>query len=236
MKKIFFLTFFLLLILSSLIYATSQTDGLLSEIEEAILNDDLKLALEKTDELENLLNNMIYQVREKSGDSYDFRRVYWGMSKEQVKSTETEEIAFEQQNILSYKSTIISLDCLIGYIFTDNKLTRTKYLITEEHTNENSFISDFNTLKSALIEKYGEPATDEHYWLNDLYKDDYSDWGFAVSLGHHSYFATWETSNTRIYLGLMGDNYSIELGIEYVSIEFEDLEKKTIKNQNYNDL
>jgi len=60
----------------------------------------------------------------------------------------------------------------------------------------------------------------------DLYKDDYSDWGTAISLGHLLYFSTWETENTEIASILTGENFDISCVIEYSSKSLEELEKK----------
>ena len=81
-------------------------------------------------------------------------------------------------------------------------------------------------MKEILTKKYGKPIEDKQYWKKDLYKNDYQDWGFAISLGHLSYFATWQTNTTDIFLGLYGDNYKINLGVEYESIQLKVLEEK----------
>jgi hypothetical protein len=64
-------------------------------------------------------------------------------------------------------------------------------------------------------------------WKDDLYKDDKSEWGFAVSLGHLAYGASWETSATKIEIMLLGDNYEINLFLSYFSKELEEWVKQT---------
>jgi hypothetical protein len=81
-------------------------------------------------------------------------------------------------------------------------------------------------LKEFLVKKYGKPIKDSQLWKNDLYRDEYKDWGFAVSLGHLVYFADWETPNTHISLALYGENYEITLAIEYQSKKLKKLEEK----------
>jgi len=157
----------------------------------------------------------------------DFRDTKWGMSNAEVKKIEKENFFKEEGNFLGYKGEVGGKDCQIIYTFVQDKLVRAEYIITEKHTNQNDYISDYNSLKELLTKKYGKPTKDEEFWRNDLYKDDYSHWGFAVSLGHHAYFTTWETPSTEILEFLHGDNYQITLGIGYTSKQFEDLEKKT---------
>ena len=77
-----------------------------------------------------------------------------------------------------------------------------------------------------LIKKYGEPDESNEHWLNDLYQDDYQEWGVPVSIGHLVYFTTWNTDGTSICLALTGENYEISLNIEYSSIEFSYLEEQ----------
>lgn len=80
------------------------------------------------------------------------------------------------------------LDCLIFYIFAEGKLVRASHAFTEAHSNENDYISYYNSLKEILIKKYGKPIKDSQFRKNDLYRDDYQNWWFAVSLGHLVFF------------------------------------------------
>ncbi len=41
--------------------------------------------------------------------------------------------------------------------------------------------------------------------------------GSAVSVGHVSFFTTWDTDETTIILALRGDNYEIDLKVVYTS-------------------
>lgn len=148
------------------------------------------------------------------------------MNKEQIKNTEAGKILYDTEKMLIYKVSIAGLDCNIVYIFAEGKLVRTKYLITEKHSNENDYIADYKSLKKGLTKKYGQPIMDEHHWKRDLYKDDPQRWGFAISIGHLSYFAAWETLQTNILLALYGDNYDITLAIEYRSKKLRELEER----------
>jgi len=63
-------------------------------------------------------------------------------------------------------------------------------------------------------------------WKNDLYKDDKSHWGMAISVGHLVYAVQWETPTTEIGIMLMGNNYKINLGIFYESKELKEWAKR----------
>jgi len=166
-----------------------------------------------------------------------FRKVLWGMSAEQAKEIETAEFVkkekgggdFKGLDILIYTTNISGLDCTVVYYFADNMLTRARYLITEEHTNKNLYIEDFLKIKNQLVEKYGSPDKDDTIWSDDLYKDDPSEHGMALSVGHLMYVAEWYLPETIIQLLLKGDNYSVTLWVEYVGADFREFEKMVRK-------
>ena len=159
-------------------------------------------------------------------DDFDFRKTKWGMSVAQVKASEPLAVSKEQDNILMYKTQVIGKDVLLVYIFVDNQLVRAKYILAESHTNRNDYITDYNDFKEIVTKKYGKPSADKTVWKSDLYKDDYKDWGLAVSLGHLIYLSSWKTQNTEIYVLLHGENYDITCGVEYSSKDLEELENK----------
>lgn len=159
-------------------------------------------------------------------EEYNFRKTKWGMSITQVKSSEPLDVAKEDENLLGYETTVIGKDVFVVYFFIDNQLVRARYLLAESHTNRNDFITDYNDFKEILTKKYGKPKQDESLWKNDLYKDDYSDWGFAISLGHLTYLSSWETQDTEIINILMGDNFDISCIVEYSSKNLKEIEKK----------
>lgn len=163
----------------------------------------------------------------------DFRDVQWGMSVNKVKEIEKTKLISEQKgykDILIYSDSLMGLDCHVGYVFVNDKLVRSKYIITQKHTNKNEYIYDYDRLKKILIDKYGEPEwtknNDDKTWLNSLFKGSPEDWGKAVSAGHLVYSSEWHTPKSKIGLSLSGDNFEIELVIEYKSWKFGELEEK----------
>jgi len=160
------------------------------------------------------------------GEHYDFRKTKWGMWEQEVQATESLEPAYQKQGILGYKSKLLQKNVLIMYIFVEGKLVRAQYILAERHTNRNAFIQDYEDFKEILTTKYGKPDNDSVYWLNDLYKDEHSRWGFAVSLGHLKYFSSWNTDSTKIVCALHGENYDITCAVEYTSKKLEHLEQE----------
>jgi len=214
-------------------WKTAKTDVILSLSGE---NYEIETVIEySSTELGKLEDNLRSQDDLNKFSQFGFRFSSWGDSKASVKAKEKLEIVDESSSLLAYKTTIGMIDLLIGYLFTNDKLTTGRYLVTETHTNKNDYITDYNTLKKILDQKYGTPKKDEKYWKNDLYKDDYSEWGFAVSLGHLIYYATYENEKSEITIMLNGENYEIQLMIEATSKEFKDLEKKAKEVKVLND-
>jgi len=102
----------------------------------------------------------------------DFRNAKWGSTMSQVKSTESGKLIKETSEYIIYQTKLTDFDVYAIYIFAGNKLVRAKYSLLESHTNKNDYISDYNTLKSLLTKKYGNPTEDENIWKNDLYKNN----------------------------------------------------------------
>jgi len=154
-----------------------------------------------------------------------YRDARWGMSPQEVKQTEKGDLFRERERVILFDTDgVLGLSAKAGYVFVEDKLVRGKYIFTEPHTNNNAYIKDYRSLKKALNQKYGDPKSDSKNWLNDLYRDDRSQWGMAVATGDLNFFTTWETDETIIKLFLHGDNYDINLEIAYVSKELEELE------------
>jgi len=135
-------------------------------------------------------------------------------------------VAKEDKNLLVYKTSVIGKDVFVVYFFIDNQLTRARYALAESHSNKNDFIADYKDFKKILTKKYGNPSEDESLWRNDLFKDNYSEWGTALSIGHLVFFSTWKTNNTEISIILSGENYNISCIVEYSSTNLKEIETK----------
>jgi len=155
------------------------------------------------------LSNPNLKTEQAMDFSGDFRGSSWGDSKLDVKKSETFPVSDENNDSLVYKTSIGGVDVAALYQFLDDRLIQAAYISTESHFNKNDFIDDYNKLKQLLIKKYGDPFSDNILWKNDLYKDESSGWGTAISIGHLVYGAKWSVGNTEIMTGLSGDNFKI---------------------------
>jgi hypothetical protein len=148
-----------------------------------------------------------------SDESYDFRKVNWGMSRKQVKSTETQPILRDGLDSLAYQYKLAGLDCTIVYKFTGDKLVNAAYLIEQGHVDPQKFFDDFASLRTYLQRFYGDPLSDQQEWKDEMYKPDRNRWGFAVSIGFMTEKVEWQNKKTRMTLGITGRNHAISTAI-----------------------
>lgn len=149
----------------------------------------------------------------------NFRNTVWGMTKEDVKQLETLDIVDENDNVLVCEPTsITNLNAVTVYMFDDfGKLYKAFYSFEENHTSENLYISDYNSIVKSLTQKYGEPEWSERFWYDDLYEDRPDDWGFAISIGDVDFVTSWDTEETTVWILMKGDNYNIQTTLYYES-------------------
>ena len=167
--------------------------------------------------------------------NYDFRKTKWGMSRDEVKSTEDATFDLESENFLFYEGHVAYMNCRISYRFLNNMLVSAAYHFTEEHSNKNDYLYDYFKLKDILKKKYEDPAIDDIDWRNRLYVDSEEDYGFAISLGHLQLFAAWDTPSTDISCNLKGDNQEVELGVLYRSKAHQHLVEESLESKELDD-
>jgi hypothetical protein len=101
---------------------------------------------------------------------YTFRNTVWGMTIDDVIGSEGRAPDDSDQASLLYNDeSVLNMDCSVFYSFSDGKLTDGMYTIDQMHTNENDYITDYQTIVSALTEKYGQPLVSNENWKSDLF-------------------------------------------------------------------
>ena len=146
-----------------------------------------------------------------------FRRTSWGMSRDEVRAAEENAPTQDDASVLVYAGSLGGMPCVFAFLFAEDRLVGGRYVFTVQHSNENDYLIDYQRLKDLLIKKYGGPSADQRYWQSDLFQDDPNQWGLAVSRGDLSIFTSWEDAESKITLGLHGDNFEVHLGIDYES-------------------
>jgi hypothetical protein len=160
---------------------------------------------------------------------YHFRSTQWGMSKEQVVRIEGRPNHLENSeglDFIQYPQRILNMDCLIGYVFAENKLAKARYSFLGKREDKNQYIEEYDKIKEILINIYGKPANEWAVWHDPRYKNDHSSWELAVCQGHLELNSKWSNTETEILLHLSGGNNRLSLEVDYSGLEYIDLAKK----------
>lgn len=201
-------------------------------------NPEHTMALQGIEELVSNSNNYVANSNSSMGrdPDCDFRVAKWGETKEAIMKKEGEtNLVPNNPDIYAFNGNIAGMKCLVAYFFTNNQLTMAKYIFEEEHSNSNLHIDDYTQLVRLMTEKYGKPiegGENNMVWFNDLYRDNFEDWGFAISMGHMAMDATWETAKSDILVQLSGENYEIKLIVQYIGREFKEKRQEKSKEDN----
>lgn len=200
----------------------TQTDNSQRNIDQekniTVVNDNNEVE-EKEKTTENIEEDTL--IKDNEPETYveedvkgDFRKAQWGMTAKEVIETENSEQYDEiDDKIIFYDQEVMGFDCIILYKFYQGQLYEGSYIFTQTYSNEIMYINNFDDIKSALVDLYGQPIEDETVWLDDLWKDDI---GMAILVGDLMKYARWEKeNNTLITLLLAGGNYTISFGVTY---------------------
>ena len=87
-------------------------------------------------------------------EDFTFRKTKWGMSKEQVKASESINLGREDADSLAYETSIIGKSVILLYYFVDNQLFKAIYWLDEKHINSNLYLKDYDQFKNLLIKKF----------------------------------------------------------------------------------
>lgn len=160
----------------------------------------------------------------------NFEEMQWGLSKKQVVELEgkpADQRRVRGLDVMRYQQQVINLDCAIDYFFAANKLSRTRFSFAGDYLDKNAYLQDYQKVKDALIQKFGRPLEEAMKWKDASYKDDFSAWGEAVSLGHLELSSRWSTTQTEITASLSGADDEILLTVEYTALQLKELARKS---------
>lgn len=142
--------------------------------------------------------------------------VAFGMSRAEVVAAEGKAPGYEQDGSLYYlNETILGVDTALNYDFTAGGMSSINYLFLTEHVAENQYIADFESVRASLTEKYGTPKMVQQKWINERYKDNEADWGYAISTGDLQYAAGWDLADVSIVLVMYGSDGDINIILNY---------------------
>jgi hypothetical protein len=160
-----------------------------------------------------------------------FDEMHWGVSKKHILEMEGKPSSQERakgQDTMRYIQKVINMDCAIEYIFAANALKKTKFSFLNTYPGDkNAYLDDYRRIKDALVQKFGRPVEENMNWLDSSYRDDFSNWGEAITLGHLVLNSRWLTPRTQIRASLGGADERVNLVVEYEALQTGELAKKS---------
>lgn len=174
-------------------------------------------------------------------NQYDFRKVNWGMSKEEVENSEwwtnpitnksyKQKPKYDLGNEICYYVNIIEMVGNLTYEFVENKLISSRYNFIEEFEDEEQYIINFYKIKEYLVKKYGKPKIidpGEKSSPEEVLKDvKFLENVIGKSEEQYPCFAYWHLPKTEIRLVLIYERGNFHLVVGYYSRELMDWAEK----------
>lgn len=158
----------------------------------------------------------------------DFRNVCWGDSPDDVKKYETKGIdeGEDDEGNLVYDDSLNGHDVYVEYLFKNDKLVQAGYSLNEKLTTGGQYISILDSWKKSLVNKYGEPNSDNNgidgiFYTVDKDQANSVDAGQALEFGYTGYIYTWKFDRTIIKLVAISKNFDVTVTIIYNDINYD---------------
>ena len=161
-----------------------------------------------------------------------YKNAKWGMTKEHVKNSFPDMVFKDEGGMTYFLSKIASEDVMVGFDFVKDKLYLVFIGIQVKTTNKDLYIGKFDKFEELLIKKYGKPDQRARRGSTNSFTSDVD----AISMGEGVYFDTWKTLESEVSLLLTGDNFELNLGIRYQSIELGKEKEKLDKEKSLDNL
>ena len=155
------------------------------------------------------------------GGSGDFRNAKWGMTKDEVKSSEKLSLSDELPEAITYVSEMGGKPAIIGYVFNEEgQLMRAGYLVDDEQISPRDYVAAFEEAKKDMGVRLGMPSTDRMLWTSGVQDvTDPEQFGEATCDGKIRYIAGWANERTAINLTLDGYEGKCRLAAMYDSMD-----------------
>jgi hypothetical protein len=153
-------------------------------------------------------------------------RMEWGKTKAGILRAEGRPLGREVSGdleFLSYHRNLLGKKCLVAYVLADEKLVGVRLHLLEKYADKDRYVADYNKIRDFLIEKVGEPRSNNVVWREDrAFADRNEGWGTALSTGCLRLAAEWVFQGTGLRLSLTGDNNEIIFAAEANDIKAKD--------------
>lgn len=148
--------------------------------------------------------------------------IQWGMQSHELVNVLGSPLASQESQeeyVLTYQRSAMNMECLVDYIFSRDRLVKTRYVFGVKYAQKTQYIEEFIKMSDFFQQQYGEPKENNRIWHDKLYEEEPTKWGEAVGLGHLSYETRWTISETEIALTLTGAGDRISLELLYTYLE-----------------
>ena len=136
-------------------------------------------------------------------------RLPWGASPEAVQADQASEPVVATPDRQVYQGQFAGLAATLVYHFDDAALTEVVVLNRAQYSDRTRYIEDFNEVSTRLRNRYGQPEFEEMRWRDRLFADRPERYGDAISAGHLTYLARWDTPQLRLLMALRGERYQV---------------------------
>lgn len=150
-----------------------------------------------------------------------FRSSNWGDSPAKVQKDESEILTWLNDTTLYANAiSVAGSTASCSFRFVDGMLCSGGYGFQEERRDANLRVLQFDQLKAALNDKYGDAEIDgsEVVWLNDRYKRDPSKRVIAIAAGHCTETYRWLDGETYLSLSIDTDSDGVMSRLNYISV------------------
>jgi hypothetical protein len=155
----------------------------------------------------------------KEAEQFDFRKVIWGMNREEVEASENTKPTGIRPGLITYRSVYNGMNVIVGYLFDGDKLVRAGYLMQDSHEAPGKYVADYDKAKKKLIKEYGSPAQDNMVWSTGQQETGPAKYGESVCAGKLRYATVWFNARTLVRETLDGVDGKCRMGIMFESIE-----------------
>jgi hypothetical protein len=120
----------------------------------------------------------------------------------------------ELPGFIGYEREVVGIPTFTYFTFFQGTLVQGLYIFQKEYVNPQSHIRDYERVFDALTSVYGDPIFDDRE-IDELYRNDVGQWGFAISAGRGSFSTAWQTESTRLVMNLAGENFKVSFFLQY---------------------
>ncbi|MFP4476637.1 MAG: hypothetical protein ACLFOY_13855 [Desulfatibacillaceae bacterium] len=150
----------------------------------------------------------------RAADPFDFRKVRWGMPRDQVMRTESGVHYGSVGNGEVYTVRMYDREMYVIYEFGDNGLDRVAATVSEDPGSPDWYVQTYRSLQTSLSQKYADPDNascdcrgegSKKAWLRTP--------GRAVASGMCRCLSTWTTDRSDVRLFLRKGRDGIDVGV-----------------------